>query len=418
MDDHVPAAQAVAAPRSPSAGVKQVITTPELGTIYINAQPWALTLSDNLRATFVCDREGRPVSCFLDGRNYRFGLSGDILLKATESTAPKLRRLLSASEGAELRERFRAQLERIAAGIAPSLPAELQDWLTLSLTWDDERVAADRRMFQAIYRPVSIVPPDQYRALVLQVTEGCSWNRCSFCSFYRDRRFRIKSPDELREHIRQIKAFLGRGIELRRSIFLGDANALIIPQPRLLELLDVIHAELPAEHANQPRGLYAFLDIFGAEQKTTEQYAELYARGVRRAYIGLESGDEAVFALLNKPGSPQQCIAMVQRIKAARIQVGIILLAGAGGGDLARRHVARSLAALSAMNLDAGDLVYMSPLIVPADGDYARRARTFGLEPLSEAALDAQLEELKAGARAATQGRPRVALYHIEEWLY
>lgn len=404
---------AVASPTAPL-----VLTTPELGRIYLNVQPWTLTISDNLCATFVFDREGRPVSCFLDGRNYRFGLSGDILLKVANPPAAKLRRLLAPDEGARLREAVYARLARISDGIAAMLPADVRDWLTLILSWDEARVAAERQRFLTIYRPVSIVPPDQYRALVLQVTEGCSWNRCTFCSFYRDRRFRIKSPAALQEHIAQVKAFLGRGLGLRRSIFLADANALIVPQPRLRALLEVIRAAFPAEEDGQLRNLYGFMDIFGAGQKTAEQFAELRSYGLRRLYIGLESGDEAVFRLLNKPGSPQQAIDVVERIKAAGIQVGIILLAGAGGADLARRHVARSLAALSAMNLDPGDLVYISPLIIPDDGDYARQAHTLGLTPLSAAALEAQLAELKAGARAATHGRTPVALYHIEEWLY
>jgi hypothetical protein len=389
-----------------------VVTTPELGSIYFNAQPWALTISDNLHSTFVFDREGRTVSCFLDGGNYRFGLSGEILLKVAAAAGPKLRRSLSVEEGARLRASVHTHVARIAAGVAPALGAELRGWIDRTLTWDEDRARADRQTFETIYRPVSIVPPDQYRALVLQMTEGCSWNRCTFCSFYRDRRFRAKSPDALRQHIRQIKGFLGGGLGLRRSVFLGDANALIVPQPRLRELLQVVRDELPAQE------LYAFLDIFGAAQKTTAQYVELRAYGLRRVYIGLESGDAEVFGLLNKPGSPQQCVETVARIKAAGIQVGIILLAGVGGASLAQRHVAQSLAALAAMGLGVGDLVYISPLIVPDDGEYAIRARELGLPPLSPLALDAQLGELKAGARAATQGQPRVALYHIEEWLY
>jgi hypothetical protein len=401
-------------PASDSRPGASIVTTPQLGSIYLNVQPWSLTISDNLHSTFVFDREGRPVSCFLDGGNYRFGLSGDILLKVAASASPKLRYLLPADNASRLRATVRAHMTRIATGIAPALSDELRGWLALILAWDEERACADRQMFQTIYKPISIVPPDQYRALVLQMTEGCSWNRCTFCSFYRDRRFRVKSPDALRQHIRQIKGFLGCGIGLRRSIFLGDANALIVPQPRLRELLQVIDDELPADSQH----LYAFLDIFGAEQKTMAEYAELRAYGVRRVYIGLESGDEAVFGLLNKPGSPQQCITTVERIKAAGIQVGVILLAGVGGVSLAQQHVAQSLAALAAMELGTGDLVYISPLIVLDDGEYAQRARELGLEPLSLPEIDAQLDLLKAGARAATQGRARVALYHIEEWLY
>lgn len=390
----------------------RVVAIPQLGSVYLNVQPWSLTVSHDLHSTFVFDREGRPVSCFLDGRNYRFGLSGGVLLKAAAPGGAKLRRLLTDDEAAALRAEARGRLGRIVATAAHNLPGEIRDWLGRALAWDEDRVAAERARFLATYLPVSIVPPDQYRALVLQLTEGCSWNRCTFCSFYRDRRFRVKSAAQLRAHIGQVKALLGRGMGLRRSVFLGDANALIAPQPRLRELLGVVREELPGWD------LYAFLDIFGAEQKTDAQYAELRELGLRRVYIGLESGDEAVFALLNKPGSPAQCVETVRRIKAAGIRVGVILLAGAGGERLAAGHVARSLEALAAMGLDAGDLVYISPLIVPADGEYAVKARELGTPPLSPAALDAQLQELRAGARAAGGGRAQVALYHIEEWLY
>ncbi|MEI7768495.1 MAG: radical SAM protein, partial [Chloroflexales bacterium] len=310
MDNHETAAQAAETAGRTSSVATFVVTTPDLGSIYFNLQPWALTISDNLRATFAFDREGRLMSCFLDGGNYRFGLSGDILLRVAAPSAPKLRRLLSDDEGSRLRATVRAHVVRIVAGVTHALSDELRGWLALILEWDEDRALINRRMFQSTYLPISIVPPDQYRALVLQMTEGCSWNRCTFCSFYRDRRFRVKSAAALRQHIYEVKSLLGRGLGLRRSIFLGDANALIAPQPRLLELLQVIRAELPTES----QSLYAFLDIFGADQKTTAEYAELRALGVRRVYIGLESGDEAVFSLLNKPGSPQQCVTTVERI--------------------------------------------------------------------------------------------------------
>ncbi|NTU81323.1 MAG: radical SAM protein [Chloroflexales bacterium] len=396
----------------------RVVATPELGSIYLNVQPHALTISDNLRATYTFDREGRLLGCFVDGVNYRCGLCGDILLKATQPGGGKLRRILPPDERASLAEGVHAAVARIGAAIAGQVADELRAWLAVILAWDAGRRERDRQAFQAIYKPVSIVPPDQYRAVVLQATEGCSWNRCSFCTFYRDHRFHIKGPAELREHIRQIKAFLGRGLALRTSVFLGDANALIIPQPRLLDLLQVVYDELPPEGDRAPRGIYAFLDIFGGEQKTTAQYADLRAAGVRRVYIGLESGDPEVFRLLNKPGSPEACVEVVRRIKAGGIDVGVILLAGPGGATLAGQHVAQSIAALEAMGLGAGDLVYISPLIVPDDGPYSQQARDLGLAPLGAAELEAQLAALKLGAAAATQRRPKVALYHIEEWIY
>jgi hypothetical protein len=394
-----------------------VVPTSELGTIYLNVQPHSLTISQDLRATFAFDGEGRPLSCFLEGRNYRFGLSGAVLLKAAHPEG-KLRRLLAPEEAEQLAATVHARASRIVAAIGPGRSDQLRERLELVVAWDAARRADAGQAFAATYRPISIVPPDQYQAVVIQATEGCSWNRCSFCSFYRDRAFRIKTPEALRGHTDQVRALLGRGLALRRSIFLGDANALIVPQPRLRELLAVVNAAFPPEEPGGPRGLYAFLDIFGGEQKTAEDYAELKQAGIRRIYLGLESGDNEVFRLLNKPGSPAECVEVVARIKAAGIAVGVILLAGAGGAGLAAQHLSGSLEALQAMRLDQGDLVYISPLIVPADGAYGRAAGALGLRPLDEAALLDQLATLRAGAHAASDGRARAALYHIEEWLY
>jgi radical SAM superfamily enzyme YgiQ (UPF0313 family) len=258
---------------------------------------------------------------------------------------------------------------------------------------------------------------------VLQAAEGCSWNRCTFCTFYRDRPFRIKSPEQFRQHARHVKAFFGSAIGLRKSLFLADANALIIPQGRLLELLQIIHEEFSI---GAPRsgdtytlnGIYSFLDIFGAERKTLDDYRQLADYGVRRIYIGLETGDPDLFKLLNKPGSPQECVEVVRTIKAAGIAVGIIILAGAGGQTLAQQHVDNSLRALLEMQPDAGDIVYLSPLVLAGDDEYSQRMRELGIRELSREEIIAQVNTFKAAFKSRGRDRPRVTLYNIEDFLY
>ena len=112
------------------------------------------------------------------------------------------------------------------------------------------------------------------------MAEGCSWNQCTFCTFYHDRKFRIKCPTDFRRHIQKIKVLLGQAIGLRKSIFLGDANALIIPQHRLRDLLQVVQEEFPigvprAGDDYTLKGISSFLDIVGAERKTLDDYREL-----------------------------------------------------------------------------------------------------------------------------------------------
>lgn len=120
----------------------------------------------------------------------------------------------------------------------------------------------------------------------------------------------------------------------------------------------------------------------------------------------------------NKPGSPAACVEAVQTIKSAGINVGIILLAGAGGTRLAAAHVAHSLDMLAAMNLEDGDLVYISPLIVSPDSPYMQSLREAQSEPLHTDAICQQLERLKSGARSVCGDGVKVALHHLEEFIY
>jgi radical SAM superfamily enzyme YgiQ (UPF0313 family) len=223
--------------------------------------------------------------------------------------------------------------------------------------------------------------------------------------------------------MQQIKGLLGQAIGLRKSIFLGDANALIIPQRRLCDLLQVVQEEFPIG-ARKPgddyalKGIYSFLDIFGAERKTLDDYRELAAYGLKRIYIGLETGDDELFALLNKPGSPQACVEAVQTIKQAGIAVGVILLAGAGGDRFAAQHVAQSIARIQAMGLDSEDIVYVSPLVVSGEDEYSLRLREQGGRPLTRDEVQAQVTMLKAALRPTRKDSPKVSLYHIEEFIY
>ncbi|MFQ3631668.1 radical SAM protein [Roseiflexus sp.] len=387
-------------------------------TLYFNTQRHFLTVSVDLHTTLSFDREGRLIGVFLDGANYRRGLCGDILMKRASTRGGKLRRMLPPEERRRLLALVRRRLMIIRECAYNTTSVDIRAWLDRILTWDVERLEAERAAFFSIYKPISILPPDQYLSLVLQAAEGCSWNRCTFCTLYRDRKFRIKSCAEFRHHIQQVKDFVGSGINMRKSIFLGDANALIIPQSRLRELIAIVHDEFVFGSPNGMKGIYAFIDIFGAERKTFDDYREMHDAQVKRVYLGLESGDEEVFRCLNKPGSPAACIEAVHMIKSAGINVGIILLAGAGGARLASAHVTHSLDALAAMKLNAGDLVYVSPLIVSSDSPYMQSLRDFQSEPLQGAAIQQQLEHLKSGAKAVCGNGVKVALYHLEEFVY
>src|SRR5690606_37402864 len=138
-------------------------------------------------------------------------------------------------------------------------------------------------------------------------------------------------------------------------IFLADANALIVPQARLRALLEIAQAifALP----DGPRPIFSFVSAFDVERKSAAEWAELRALGVQRAYIGLETGDNALLTFLNKPGTVEDAIEAVRALRAGGIAAGVILMAGIGGDRFAASHVRRSVEAIRAMGLGSGDLV-------------------------------------------------------------
>lgn len=121
----------------------------------------------------------------------------------------------------ELQGLFQSQQIRLSekARIEGSSAEHAPEWLNKVLLWNYDRLESDRERFLSVYSPVSILPPDQYLSLVLQATEGCHWNRCTFCDFYSQTRFQIKSEEEFASHITVCSMFsLGFEVEEGASL--------------------------------------------------------------------------------------------------------------------------------------------------------------------------------------------------------
>jgi hypothetical protein len=325
------------------------------------------------------------------------------------------RRELECGERAALLEGLAQDARAVRAGL-PAGEAELAARLTAVLAWTPARLEAEAARFAAAYRPVPILPPDQYRALVVQLTEGCAHNRCAFCELYRDRPYHVKRGGEFSAHLAAVRGFFGAGLALRRGLFLGDANALILPLPRLLEALDRIEAELGPAWTGA--GVSAFTDAFGGLHRSVETFRALAARGLRRVYLGLESGSDALLRFLDKPATAPEAVALVERLHAAGIRVGAIVMLGLGGDRHAAAHLADSRKVLEAMRLRAGDILYLSPLVAAPGSPYAARCEAAGIHALDDDGLEAQRQALAALFPPGTPDRPKVAVYDIRDFLY
>lgn len=277
--------------------------------------------------------------------------------------------------------------------------------------FDGAAAARDRERFGRVYDPVGILPPDQYLALVLQATEGCSFNTCTFCDFYRGRRYRVKPPEEFRAHARAVREFLGDSLAMRRSIFLGEANAMAVPFARLHELMQIAQEEIG------PLPMHAFLDAFTGHHKTVGELRALADLGLRRVSIGMESGHDPLLELVHKPSRAADVAATVAALKRAGVGVSLIVLLGLGGDRFAAEHAADSGRALAALPLGHGDIIYFSELVEHADVPYREQARAAGIRPLTPEELRAQREAIVAALPARPSG-PSVARYDIHEFIY
>ena len=394
--------------------------------VTISVKPNCLTLSvdgPQNASVFSFDCAGRMWTALLDGISYRRGLDGKIIAKWQQAGRERERRWLPAGEAAGVEARAHQTVEHLycaieagSLGLAETLPEAGKTVFQRAIAFDAGRSGADAAQYHRVYKPVGILPPDQYMAVVLQATEGCSFNTCNFCSFYRDRPFRIKRPDEFREHAQAVRDFLGAGLSLRRTIFLGDANALVVPMPTLRRLFDVVH---DVYDVSKLGGIYAFLDGFSAERKSAVDYRALAERGLKRVYIGMESGNEALLTFLHKPSMPGDVIRAVKAMKSAGVAVGVIVLLGAGGHQYAAGHVRDTIRAINAMPLDMDDIVYFSELVADEDLAYSQAAYQAQLEPLTAPEHVKQGEAIEDGLRfSQAGGMPHISRYDIREFVY
>ena len=435
-------------------------TTVEGRSLHVMVRRQAINLLlDNDSPSFTFDPAGRLHGAFVERRNYRRSLDNRMLAKWSEQDgmrSTRRRRWLSADEARTVVD-LAYEMSARAAGPAGDAPAAIQTSLERVTGWTWPRLVADRRWFERIYTPVGILPPDQYLALVLQATHGCSHNACTFCTFYQDIPFRIKSPDEFRSHVAGVLDFFGPALAMRRSIFLADANALVVPMPRLLALLDVITdrkegetrdmretgasasvsepsplgpdalpdptfphlppATCPLPPATLP--LFAFIDAFHVERKSVADWQELRGRGLQRVYIGMESGHDPLLRWLNKPGNAVDVLDAVRTLKAAGVAVSVIVMSGVGGEAFADAHVRDSVVLLNAMPLGWGDLIYISEFREQPGSDYVRMAAQNDVRALAPDELHAQTQMLRNEYRAPDPNQPpQFSAYNIDEFIY
>jgi hypothetical protein len=369
--------------------------------------PAFTTLSPDRAAVYSFDLEGRPLSWFEEGQTFKRSL-GSTVHGRRRVGGVRHRWVL---DDAEASEQFSRILQRVTQAPRDRLPQAVYDRLDTILDWTPARLLAERERFAAAYRPIAILPPDQYLSIVVQATRGCTWNRCTFCNFYQDREFHTLGGAGLGAHLDRIAALLGRAAVLRRRIFLADGNALVLSNRRLRPLVDAMCERFPG------RPWFGFVDVLTGERKSASDWCELRHLGLGRVYVGMETGHDPLLELLNKPGSAERMIEFVSTLRRAGIRVSVIVMAGVGGDRYAPDHVRDTLAALGRMPLGEGDLVYVSPFLEHAESEYARLCGTLDIRSLDAADIEAQENQLRRGVRERLP-EIQAARYDVREFIY
>ena len=402
--------------------------------VRVSVRPESTSVALSLDHALSFDNEGRLLTLFDNGRLYRRGLDNRVVEKWRSwelGESSRVRRDLDFEDKCRLFMDVHESMCRVAHALPTHAPRDVRRRLERISGWNERAYDVDRTRFQRAYTPVTILPPDQYLALVLQATQGCHYNQCLFCDFYHNQPFHIRDEAEFRTHIQAVRDFLGEGLRLRRTIFLADANALVIPQARLLPLFEVINECFPIaptrlnrldlsrwkkQHPDGMTGVYSFLDAFTGKKKAAEDFAQLADLGLRRVYIGMESGHLPLLAFLHKPSMPDDVRETVRAVKAAGVNVGMIVMLGIGGDRYADGHVRDSLALLNDLPLDAGDMVYFSEFVDEPGSAYAEAAQAEGIQPLTGEAIRQQAKTIRAGLRFPIP--PRISAYDIREFIY
>lgn len=203
------------------------------------------------------------------------------------------------------------------------------------------------------YEGMIIRPPSEAHSLLLQVTVGCSHNKCIFCAAYKEKKFRIKKFNEIEEDILEASRY--GSVE---KVFLCDGDALIIPQIRLVEILESIKHNLTGV---KRVGTYA--NAKSILRKTPEELSSLRDLGLKIIYLGVETGSEELLKKVRKGVTYSEMVEAGRRVKEAGITLSVTVLLGIGGKDKSVEHAMETARILT--DIDPDYVGALTVMVIP-----------------------------------------------------
>ncbi|MDH5435104.1 MAG: radical SAM protein [Gammaproteobacteria bacterium] len=226
-------------------------------------------------------------------------------------------------------------------------------------------------------------PPSEWKSYILQVTNGCSWNKCTFCEMYTapQKDFHFKERDRLQNELH----ILGQQSVKPQRVFLADGDAMTLSVRRLTQILEDIKHYLP-----QVSRVSSYCLPRNLKNKSVEELKHLKSLGLKMVYVGCESGDDEVLQLVNKGENFQSSLEALQKLKAAGIKSSVMILNGLGGSKLSEQHAINS-----AKLMNEAQPEYLSTLVVSFPKGLDRfQAQYPDYQPLNQMQLFNEMEIL------------------------
>ncbi|MDG5467471.1 radical SAM protein [Deltaproteobacteria bacterium IMCC39524] len=229
-----------------------------------------------------------------------------------------------------------------------------------------------------------IRPPSEAKSLMLRITRNCPWNNCTFCGLYKGQKFSfrpvshiIKDIDVIRHYVDEIQKIMAQsdGAAHRQymnlmagqpesdrmalhaaliwvqggmqSIFLQDANTLIIQPDDLVEILKHVQKSFP-----QVERVTSYARSHTIARISDDDMARIAAAGLNRIHIGMESACDEVLDFVKKGVDKKTHIIAGQKVKRAGIELSEYFMPGLGGVTLSRKNALETADALNQINPD------------------------------------------------------------------
>jgi radical SAM superfamily enzyme YgiQ (UPF0313 family) len=255
------------------------------------------------------------------------------------------------------------------------------------------------RYVEPVYRP-----PSEADSLILPVTDGCSWNKCTFCEMYTapQKRFRPRDEEEILDSIKRCAATYGDSV---KRVFLSDGDAMTLSVRRLAAVLEAIRRDLPGV-----RRVSSYCLPRNLRKKSVEELRELAALGLSLVYVGAESGDDEVLAAVNKGETFETSREALEKLGEAGIKRSVMILNGLGGQVFSRQHALNSAALLNATQPE-----FVATLVVSfPQGEERLREKFPAWEPLDVPDL---MREMECFISALELKRSVFRSDHASNWL-